>query len=505
MRSFVAAFIVAAIVGGLLTPAVRRFALYLGAVSHPGGRNINQQAIPRLGGLAIMAAFFAPLVGLFFVESVVADVFRHDLRRVVGLFLGGALMCAVGFVDDARGVRAVHKLLAQIAVGALAYGCGYQIAEVQLPLLGHFSIGVFALPVTILWIVGIINAVNLIDGLDGLAAGVVFFAALTNFVVAHVAGATLAALLMAAMMGAVVGFLFYNFNPARIFMGDSGSYFLGFVLAATSLAGTPKASTPVALLVPVLAMGVPIFDVLLTMARRVLERRSIFSPDRGHIHHRLLDMGITHRRAVLIIYGVCGVLAAAAIAVYIGRAWQVGVALLLASVAFAVLVRLAGYFEHFEARRRQKGQPKTQDVERLRRALPALPLALDGASTTNDVLHAFDAFCSRAGLSRARICDRTDGKVLHEFAPPLTSELQGDVVARFSVGGVDQRSIEVHFAWSSEYGEVSPQSEVLLQVAVDQVETHLSRIRSSLVLIDPFAAGREQPDVDDASLPGPVG
>ena len=228
MRSFVAAFLVAALVGGLLTPLVKLFAVRLGAVSHPGGRNINEQAIPRLGGLAITVAFFAPLVGLFFVESAVADVFRQNLRRVVGLFLGGGLMCAVGCVDDARGMRALHKLFAQIAVGILAFLCGYQIDVVQLPLLGHLSMGVFAMPITVLWVVGIINAVNLIDGLDGLAAGVVFFAALTNFVVAQVAGAVLAALFMAATMGAVVGFLFYNFNPARIFMGDSGSYFLGF-------------------------------------------------------------------------------------------------------------------------------------------------------------------------------------------------------------------------------------------------------------------------------------
>src|SRR5262249_3320778 len=154
------------------------------------------------------------------------------------------------------GVRAMHKLFVQLAVAVIAFACGFRIEAVSLPLLGDLSMGIFALPVTALWIVGIVNAVNLIDGLDGLAAGVVFFAALTNFVVASIYGSVLPAVLMAAMLGAVVGFLFYNFNPARIFMGDSGSYFLGYVLATMSLFGSlQKTSTAVSLLVPVLALG----------------------------------------------------------------------------------------------------------------------------------------------------------------------------------------------------------------------------------------------------------
>src|SRR5262249_52489320 len=159
-----------------------------------------------------------------------------------------------------------------------------------------------SLPITVLWITGIVNAINLIDGLDGLAAGIVFFAGLTNFVVAYMHGALMVALFMSAMLGATAGFLFHNFNPARIFMGDSGSYFLGYVIATSSLLGSMQpTSTTVALLVPMLALGVPIFDTLFAIVRRFLERRPLFSPDRGHIHHRLVDMGITHRRAVLIL------------------------------------------------------------------------------------------------------------------------------------------------------------------------------------------------------------
>ncbi len=503
MRTFLAAFVVAALVGALLTPLVRRFALSIGAVSRPGGRHIHERTIPRLGGLAVVGAFFAPLIGLFFVESTVAEVFRSDRARVIGLMVGGAVMCAVGFVDDTRGLRALHKLYAQLLVAALAFACGYRIEAVQLPLFGEVSMGIFALPITVAWIIGIINAVNLIDGLDGLAAGVVFFACLTNLVVSHIAGVTIVTLLMAATMGSVVGFLFYNFNPARIFMGDSGSYFLGFVLAATSLAGGPKASTPVALLVPVVALGVPIFDVMLAMVRRVLERRSIFSPDRGHLHHRLLDMGITHRRAVLIIYGVSVIFAATAITVYIGRSWQVGFALLAASVVLFMLVRVAGYFDYFQARRRQKGHPRTKDVELLRRAVPTLPVALESAGTTADVLDSLDTFCQLAGLYECEVRERGTDKVLHRWGPPASNHRRDEIVAKFHFGRADQRLLEVCFAWASEYGEVSPQAEVLLQVAVDLVESHLGRVRSSLVIADPFAAGREMTAGDSrtADLP----
>lgn len=502
MRTYVAAFVVAALIGGALTPLVRVLALRLGAVSVPGGRHIHERSVPRLGGLAILAAFFTPLVGLFFVESVVADVFTGDLARVAGLFVGGAIMCAVGFVDDTRGMRAVHKLLAQVAVAIIAYGFGYRIDAIALPVVGSLSMGVFALPITITWIVGIINAVNLIDGLDGLAAGVVFFASLTLFVVAHIAGVTLVPLLMAAMMGAVVGFLFYNFNPARIFMGDSGSYFLGYVLAVSSLAGVPKASAAVALLVPVLALGVPIFDVLFAMLRRVLERRSIFSPDRGHIHHRLLDVGITHRRAVLIIYGVCLIFALSAIAVYMGRSWQVGLALLTASVVLVGLVRLAGYFEYLRVRREHRALPCSRDAEPIRRALPLLPLALDGTTATAEVLGGLDQFAQAAGIRALELIDRDTNSTLHKWEADASTRRE-DVSAAYSFGA--PRSLELRFTWMSEFGELSPHAQVLLQVAVDVVEAHLVRVRSALVQpIESPDAVADAPARDSVELPSEV-
>ncbi len=261
MKSAVSALLIAIAVVAVLTPLVRLLAFRLGAVAHPGGRHIHKRSIPRLGGLAIMAAFFTPILVLMRLDPIIAEIMQKEAWRFVGVLGGGLAMCAVGVVDDTRGIRAIYKLFAQIIAALFAFRCGFAIHNVYVPFVGDLSMGAFAAPVTVLWIVGVVNAVNLIDGLDGLAAGVVFFAAITNLLVAWIGGSLFIALLSAATAGAVLGFLFYNFNPARIFMGDSGSYFLGFVLAVTSLL-SQKASTTVSLLAPVVALGVPIIDTL---------------------------------------------------------------------------------------------------------------------------------------------------------------------------------------------------------------------------------------------------
>ncbi len=341
MTSFIAAFFIAALVVLVLTPYVRQAALRRGLVATTGHRHVHTESVPRIGGLAIAAAIFAPIVGLFFVESTVATLVQSESQKVMGLCLGGAVLCLVGFIDDTRGLSVWPKLLAQVLVAMFAFYCGFRIESVLLPFVGAIPMGDAALLVTVLWIVGITNAVNLLDGLDGLAAGVVFFAGISNLVVALVAGAAFSALVMSALLGAVAGFLFYNFNPARIFMGDSGSYLLGYVMAVTALVGdSSKGSTAVALLVPIVALGEPIFDTVFSVVRRYLDRRPVLSPDRGHLHHRLLDRGLTQRRAVLSLYGITVLFTVSAIAIYIGRRWQVGVALLIVSLGVLAMVRL---------------------------------------------------------------------------------------------------------------------------------------------------------------------
>jgi UDP-GlcNAc:undecaprenyl-phosphate/decaprenyl-phosphate GlcNAc-1-phosphate transferase len=476
------AMVLALLVVAALTPMVRVLALRLGAVSAPGGRHVHQRSIPRLGGLAIGVGFFAAIAALYLIEPAATALFRAVPLRVLGLLVGGAAMCAVGMIDDTRGIRASRKLLLQLAVAAFAFACGFRIVGVHVPLLGNLDTAPVALPLTMLWIVGIINAINLIDGLDGLAAGVVFFAAATNFVVAWLSGSLIVAVLSATIAGSVLGFLFYNFNPARIFMGDSGSYFLGYMLAVTALFGTPqKASTAVSLLVPIIALGVPIFDTLFAMVRRILERRSVFSPDRGHIHHRLLDMGLTHRRAVMIIYAVCGVFTAAAIGVSLESAWPVGVALCAGSIALIGLVRFVGYFDDFHLRFRQRARIRSRDAELLRRAIPRLPLRFADASSEAELIAELWRFAAEADLRVVELVTGDDERRIHRWPVAGDDGAERDLVrASYPLGRDSVARSVVRFAWRCDFGGVPPQSEILLQIAADLLTQNLGRLHSAL-------------------------
>ena len=410
-------------------------------------------------------------------ESSVGMVVQADPLQVIGLLGGALIVFVVGVLDDTRRVSALYKLYAQIAAATLAYICGFRIDAISVSLGSSMSMGIFALPVTVLWIVGIVNAINLIDGLDGLAAGIVFFAGVTNFVVAYLAGNILLAVVMAVMLGAVVGFLFFNFNPARIFMGDSGSYFLGFLLGTSSITGY-KASTAVALLVPMIALGVPIFDTLFTIVRRFLERRPLFSPDRGHIHHRLLDMGLTHRRAVLTLYAVSIVFTVAAIAISVGRSWQVGVAIFVASVVAVGLFRSAGYFDYLVRLNRQKVRVRVADTEMLRRSVPRALASLVTATSEPQVWSTLEEMVSAAGLANAEVRDE-GGASVHTWSAQPTVKRDELVSARFPIGPDRTARTSIVFRWQAAEREVNPQTEILLQVAVDALADALSRSRSA--------------------------
>lgn len=506
MQTYVTSFVVAAIASAVLTPFARRIAFRFNVVSTPGGRHIHGQTIPRLGGLAIYGGAMFTLLGGYFIGTL-KDVLAHEEEwRGLGLLLGSAVMFALGATDDFRSVRALHKLLVQVIAAAIAWSFGFRIDVVDLPLLGAFSMGAFSLPITVFWIVGIINAVNLIDGLDGLAAGVVFFAGVTNFVVAYMLGTTFVAIVMATVAGSVLGFLFFNFNPARIFMGDSGSYFLGFVLAVCSIAGPlQKASAAVSIAVPIVALGVPIIDTLLAMVRRFLERRPIFSPDRGHIHHRLIDMGITHRRAVLIIYGVTVMLCVAAIAIAFGRNWEVGAAVLGVSAVLFGLIRFIGYFEYLAVAARQRKRINSRHVEWLRKVIMRLPARLEAVGSESELLAVlgwlahearFDSIVVRAGREKA-------SRVVVEFRGADYSDMDRRDITLSAVPIVTSpEEVVVEFGWRSELGDVPPQMDILLQLVVDELARGLERHGSSLVARDAAEAGPSVSPSPHAVAPG---
>jgi UDP-GlcNAc:undecaprenyl-phosphate GlcNAc-1-phosphate transferase len=482
MRSYVALFFVSALVSALLTPAVRLLAIRMGAVSEPGGRNVNARTVPRLGGVAICLAFLVALGALYVSEAAAAAAIHAEAVRLLGVVAGGIFLCAVGVIDDTKSVRVLYKLLAQVGAAIVAFECGFRIDAVFLPYLGTLSMGVFALPVTLLWIVGITNAINLIDGLDGLAGGVVFLAGFTNLVVAHVTGAAFVEITMIAMLGSVAGFLLFNFNPARIFMGDSGSYFLGFFLGTMSLSGaSQKASTAVSLLVPVLALGLPIVDTLFAIVRRFLERRPLFAPDRGHVHHRLLDMGLTHRRAVLTLYAICVAFTATAIGVSLGRSWAVGVALLAATVLITGVVRFIGAFEYSLLVRRQKGRMRGRDAELLRALLPEVPAMFASVRAEDDVWRALETILERGQIVTAELVaaggsDEAIARWGREAAP---ARYEDTVSARYPLGPDAFARAELRFRWRNGASDVSPQAEALLQVIVDIISSALSRVGSA--------------------------
>jgi UDP-GlcNAc:undecaprenyl-phosphate GlcNAc-1-phosphate transferase len=288
----------------LLTPAVGGMARRLGIVDAPGGRRVNQLPVPRLGGLALFLGLLVP--ALAFLQL------GHQTR---GLLLGAAVAVTVGIVDDFRGLPWYAKLGGQAAAAGVLTGFGVWVDRFTFPFVGiHTLPSGVGIPLTILWIVAIMNMVNFLDGLDGLAAGVAAIAGLTFSVIALSLGKVDAAVVSAIVFGACVGFLRHNFYPARIFMGDSGALLLGYVLAAVSVQGLLKTAATVALFFPLLVLAVPIVDTTFVVVRRLKHGERVFEADQAHLHHRFLRRGFSQRRAAITIWGWCVTLAAAAFA-----------------------------------------------------------------------------------------------------------------------------------------------------------------------------------------------
>lgn len=294
-----------------LTPLVKRFAVKTGTVDVPNARKVHTKVMPRLGGLGIYLAF---IVAFFIVFPFIPDAFSVREANFVKAFLvGGTMILLLGALDDRFDLSAKLKFLVQIATACVVvFGFDIKLEFANIPFHSYSSVESWiAIPFTILWIVGVTNAINLIDGLDGLAAGVSAIAIGTIAVMAFLMGNNVVALLCLLLLGSIIGFLYFNFHPAKIFMGDSGALFLGFSLALLSLLGFKQIAI-VSFLTPLILIGVPLSDTLFAIVRRWVQKKPIFSPDKGHLHHCLRELGFSHRQTVLIIYGIAaffGVLA----------------------------------------------------------------------------------------------------------------------------------------------------------------------------------------------------
>ena len=293
-------FAIALVVGLVATPIVRGFAHGQGLLDQPGGRKVHRVAIPRLGGVAMAIAFAAAVGVAILMSPDLGAVGGLRPNRAAAILAGVALLVVVGVVDDVRGMRALVKLSFQVATAIVAWWLGLSIELLHMPW-GIVELGILSLPITVAWIVGVINAVNLIDGLDGLASGVVLTALGAFGLLAAVDGVDPTLPLIAATAGAAVGFLAYNLHPASIIMGDTGSMFLGFVVAAIAISLTQDGVHPVSPWVPIVALGVPIVDTAWAIVRRTARGEPFFVADRGHIHHQLLRRGLSQRDAMLIL------------------------------------------------------------------------------------------------------------------------------------------------------------------------------------------------------------
>lgn len=327
----------------MVTPVARLVGDRWGIVARPGGRNVHQGSVARIGGVAIFTGFLAAALVRLIGERLWGWPPALTLvdPRVPGVFAALTVMFLVGLVDDVLNLSPGAKLAGQVIAASIAYATGVRIEWIGNPFGGGLQqLGILSIPLTLFWMVGFANVINLIDGLDGLAAGIAAIAAATLLVLALETNQALAAIIAAAVIGACVGFLRYNFNPASIFMGDSGALFLGFTLGCISLLGVMKSVAAVTLAVPLLIIGVPVFDTLSAIVRRRRHGRPIQEADKGHIHHRLMERGFTQRQTVLIIYVWSIALAVGGYAIR----W---VAPTLKIVTFLVLAGLSGLMAYW--------------------------------------------------------------------------------------------------------------------------------------------------------------
>lgn len=330
MSFLLLAALAAATLAYALTPLARYLAVKAGMIDRPGYRRVHQVPIPRGGGMAIFAAFWLVVMLSF---NAIAKRVPLDITSV---FIATSFLLIVGILDDRFNLRPIVKLAGQMMAAAFVVWHGHRIDFVSNPFGGMLYISSWGIPLTIVWIVAITNMVNFIDGLDGLAAGVSAIACVPLAVVALQLNRPDIALLTLILAGSAFGFLPHNFNPARIFMGDTGSMFLGFMLGVITVDGALKGAVTIALTIPLLALGVPAFDTLFAVVRRLLAGKPVYEADQGHLHHRLLALGLTQRQAVYTLYVLSGLMG-------LGAIWALGRSVMEGVMLFAAVAAVAGF------------------------------------------------------------------------------------------------------------------------------------------------------------------
>ena len=355
------AFLLAFITAFVITPYTIRLAKKTGAVDVPADRRVNKKPMPRLGGLAVIAGFLISAIYLIismFIEKKIDFTQDGIITKLIGFFIGLVILGITCFVDDVKGIKPIVKLAGQILAAIAVVKSGLLIDNFTIPFKENNLVlnEVFSYILTIGWIIGITNAINLIDGLDGLSSGITLIACISLLIIFSLNESPLIAIvLITALAGAIVGFLPYNFNPAKTFIGDVGANFMGFAIAVISILGVAKTYTLIVIIAPIIVLALPIFDTLWAIVRRIIKTKSlkgVFKADNGHLHHKLMARGYTQRQSVFILYGVTATLGMVAIILLDSGIWK--------AVSFALLVIAIvaiGYKDILHLREEEENEP----------------------------------------------------------------------------------------------------------------------------------------------------
>ena len=435
---FFGTFAFALLLSFIFTKLVRDFANARGWVAAPGqARHLHEHALPRLGGIAIFCAFLlatgvALLAGKFLMPGE-----GLALRPLLTILPPAILIFLLGVYDDVRPVGPYVKFLVQAIAGAMLFAGGLRILDLPVLFGTHVFSWYTGLPLTIIWVMAITNAFNLIDGLDGLAAGSALFSTLVVFVVAILGNLSLISLIALALAGATLGFLRYNFNPATIFLGDCGSLFIGFMLSAMALYGAQKAPTIIAVAIPVVSFGLPILETSLSVVRRFISGRPVFTADSEHIHHKLLQLGMSHRQVVIVLYGVSAIFALLSLFLLWPTGSTLGLVLAVLGTGIWIGVQHLGYLEFGEIRRVAQRTIEQRHIFvnnlAIRRATEELKVARDFQQVSRILTAAFDANDFDAFELRAEFPSAARG--FHLVEPHHPAHLRWQKAASFKEFG----------------------------------------------------------------------
>jgi UDP-GlcNAc:undecaprenyl-phosphate GlcNAc-1-phosphate transferase len=453
LKTYFALFLIATIASLIITPLIRRLCQRLKLLDIPtDGRRLHRTAIPRLGGLALYLSCLTALSLLPFVDNLLTQTLRNLDSEFLTIFIPATLVLMLGAYDDLRGTNAIFKFTGLAIIATLFYALGGRIDALSIPLFGSVELPpLLSFFLTVIWLVGITNAFNLIDGLDGLASGAALFSSLVMLGVSVSQERPLMIIVSLVLCGSVAGFLRYNFNPASIFLGDSGALFIGFLLAAMSVLGTQKATTAVAIFVPILAFGFPVVDTAMTMGRRLVSRKPVFQGDNEHIHHMLLARGWSQRRVALVLYGVCAVFGLLALIFPASGPKLTGFMMFVISVAVIIAV---GHLRYHEVDEIRAGVKRNLADRRLRVAnnirVRRAALALSKASDLHEMFEAVRHMLDFGEFSFA------NAQVGQAGRAEITERAFQESLYRHPKQGLEFRNGRVLWSWSKQDDESDP-------------------------------------------------